>query len=142
MQFEKEVFQNTQPQFESPLSISQISFETKSPIENHMIMCGDSAGMIHPLCGNGMGMAIRSAQLASKLIIDYLQGKIESREELESRYLKTWRKTFLLRLKAGHSIAYLFRQDWLAPILLKLLKTFPFMLPKIIKMTHGKPMTT
>ena len=138
----KKVFQNTQPQFESPLSISQISFETKSPIENHMIMCGDSAGMIHPLCGNGMGMAIRSSQLASKLIIDYLQGKIESREELESRYLKTWRKTFRLRLKAGHSIAYLFRQDWLAPILLKLLKTFPFMLSKIIKMTHGKPMMT
>lgn len=136
----KEIFQASKPEFESPLSISQISFETKSPIENHMIMCGDTAGMIHPLCGNGMGMAIRSAQLASKLIIDYLHGKIETRKELESQYVKSWRKTFKLRLKAGHIIAYLFRQDWLAPILLRLLKTFPFMLPKIIQMTHGKPM--
>ncbi|MEM1003156.1 MAG: FAD-dependent oxidoreductase, partial [Bacteroidota bacterium] len=56
----KSIFKNTEPQFDQPLSISQISFETKSPLENHMIMCGDSAGMIHPLCGNGMGMAIRS----------------------------------------------------------------------------------
>ena len=57
----KELFKNSKPQFQNPLAISQISFETKNPIENHMIMCGDSAGMIHPLCGNGMGMAIRSS---------------------------------------------------------------------------------
>jgi len=77
----KAIFKNSEPQFEKPLTISQISFQTKNPIENHIIMCGDTAGMIHPLCGNGMGMAIRSAQLASNLIIDYLQGKIESRSK-------------------------------------------------------------
>ena len=136
----KEIFNTTESQFEQPLTISQISFETKNPVENHIIMCGDTAGMIHPLCGNGMGMAIRSAQLASQLIIDYLQGKIETRETLESEYAKRWKKTFNLRLKAGHTIAYLFRQDWLAPKLLSLLSWFPFLIPQIIKMTHGKPM--
>ena len=137
----KQVLESTKPQFEQPLTISQISFETKSPIENHIIMCGDTAGMIHPLCGNGMGMAIRSAQLASHLIIDYLQGKIASRDILEKQYTKLWKKTFGLRLKAGHTIAYLFRQNWIAPILLSGLRVFPFLLPKIIKLTHGKPMT-
>ena len=136
----KAIFKNSKPEFEQPLTISQISFETKSPVENHIIMCGDTAGMIHPLCGNGMGMAIRSAQLASQLIIDYLQEKIESREDLENQYTKRWKKTFSLRLKAGHAIAYLFRQNWLAPKLLRLLSWFPFLIPQIIKMTHGKPM--
>lgn len=136
----KAIFQNTKPEFEKPLTISQISFETKSPVENHILMCGDTAGMIHPLCGNGMGMAIRSAQLASELIIDYLQEKIESRAKLERLYTKSWNKTFSFRLKVGHSIAYLFRQDWLAPKLLTLLKWFPFLVPQIIKMTHGNPM--
>jgi flavin-dependent dehydrogenase len=136
----KAIFKNSESQFEQPLTISQISFETKKPVENHIIMCGDTAGMIHPLCGNGMGMAIRSAQLASQLIIDYLQGKIESRETLENQYAKSWKKTFNLRLKVGHTIAYLFRQDWLAPKLLRLLSWFPFLIPQIIKMTHGKPM--
>jgi flavin-dependent dehydrogenase len=135
------IFKNSEAQFEQPLTISQISFETKNPVENHIIMCGDTAGMIHPLCGNGMGMAIRSAQLASLLIIDYLQGKIESRSALEDQYRKLWLKTFRMRLKAGHTIAYLFRQVWLAPLLLNALRLFPFVLPKIIKMTHGKPMT-
>ncbi|WP_296311412.1 NAD(P)/FAD-dependent oxidoreductase [Winogradskyella sp. UBA3174] len=137
----KALFKNSKPEFEKPLTISQISFETKNPVENHIIMCGDTAGMIHPLCGNGMGMAIRSAQLASHLIIDYLQGKIKTRETLESEYVKHWKKTFNLRLKVGHTIAYLFRQDWLAPKLLRLLSWFPFLIPQIIKMTHGKPMT-
>ena len=136
----KAIFKTTESKFEQPLTISQISFETKNPVENHIIMCGDTAGMIHPLCGNGMGMAIRSAQLASHLIIDYLQGKIESREILEYQYAKRWKKTFNIRLKVGHTMAYLFRQDWLAPKLLRLLSWFPFLIPKIIKMTHGKPM--
>lgn len=137
----KSIFTNSKSQFENPLTISQISFETKSPVEHHIIMCGDTAGMIHPLCGNGMGMAIRSAKLASKIIIDYLQGKIESRKALERQYAYTWRKTFSFRLKVGHAIAYLFRKDWLAPKLLILLRWFPFLVPLIIKMTHGKPMT-
>lgn len=134
------LFKNSKPEFDKPLTISQISFETKSPIENHIIMCGDTAGMIHPLCGNGMGMAIRSAQLASELIIDYLHKKIASRKTLEFLYTKRWKKTFGLRLKAGHSIAYLFRQDWLAAKLLTMLRWLPFLMPIIIKMTHGKPM--
>lgn len=135
----KHIFQHSDSVFEKPLTISQISFETKKPIENHMLMCGDSAGMIHPLCGNGMGMAIRSAQLASELIIDYLQGKIESREKLEKYYARRWKQTFSFRLKIGHTIAYLFRQNWLAPKLLVMLSWFPLLVPKIIKLTHGKP---
>ena len=136
----KAIFKTTKPEFKGPITISQISFETKAPIENHIIMCGDTAGMIHPLCGNGMSMAIRSAQLASLAIIDYLQGKITKRTELENQYTKVWKTTFTKRLKAGHIIAYLFRQNWLAPILLNLLRMFPFLLSRIIKMTHGKPM--
>ena len=136
----KKLFQNSNTEFEKPLTISQISFATKNPIENHMVMCGDSAGMIHPLCGNGMAMAIRSAQLASGLIIDYLHNKINTRLELEHKYAKAWNKTFSLRLKFGHGIAYLFRQDWLAPKLLVILKNVPFLIPLIIRMTHGKPM--
>ncbi|WP_299114989.1 NAD(P)/FAD-dependent oxidoreductase [uncultured Winogradskyella sp.] len=136
----KQIYNNSIPELEKPLTISQISFETKKPVENHILMCGDSAGMIHPLCGNGMAMAIRSAQLASNLIIDYLQEKITTRKQLEALYVKQWKRNFSLRLKAGHTIAYLFRQDWLAPKLLEVLRRLPFLVPLIIKMTHGKPM--
>ena len=67
----KKIFEESNPVFKKPLTISQISFETKKPVENHIIMCGDTAGMIHPLCGNGMGMAITSARLASIRILQF-----------------------------------------------------------------------
>lgn len=136
----KSIFENSKPVFEEPLSISQISFATKNPVENHIIMCGDTAGMIHPLCGNGMSMAIRSSQMASESIIDYLQGKIESRQNLEKTYRQAWDKEFKNRLRVGHFVAALFSKNKLSEILILGLKQFPNLLPKIIKHTHGKPM--
>ena len=136
----KAVFENSKAVFKAPLTISQVSFSSKNPVKNHIIMCGDTAGMIHPLCGNGMSMAIRSAQMASHVIIDYLQEKIESREVLEKRYTKIWNKEFQNRLKIGHIVAQLFSRNTLAEMLITILKWFPNLLPKIIKYTHGKLM--
>lgn len=135
----KEIFENSKSLFDEPLTISQISFESKTLVENHIIMCGDAAGMIHPLCGNGMSMAIQSAQIASKLILNYLEGKISTRKALENEYLSQWNRQFKWRLKAGHFIAMLFRQDKIANFLLQILSKLPFLLPIIIKQTHGKP---
>lgn len=138
-QYLKEIYSNSKPLFSQPLSISQISFEQKKPVENHIIMCGDAAGMIHPLCGNGMSMAIQAAQLATPLVLRYLNGAITNRNQLEKQYIVLWNKQFKWRLKAGHFIAMLFRKQKIANMLLYLLKKIPFLLPVIIKQTHGKP---
>lgn len=136
----KSIFKQATPVFEKPLTISQISFSNKRPIENHIIMCGDTAGMIHPLCGNGMSMAIRSSQMASHLIIDYLQGKIKSRQALEHAYQKAWNSEFKTRLRLGHIVAKLFSKNQLAEVLITVIKRVPKLLPVIIKHTHGKSM--
>ena len=138
--FLKEVFNNTSPVFDEPLTISQISFENKKPIENHILMCGDTAALIHPLCGNGMSMAIRSAQIASTLAVKYFNLESPDREALEKQYLREWNTAFKLRLKTGHIIADLFNQPKLSEVLMQGLKTFPRILPFIIKRTHGKVM--
>ena len=138
--FLKSIFEHSEAVFESPLTISQISFEHKSPVEDHILMCGDSAGMIHPLCGNGMSMAIRSAQIVSELIIDYFHNKIASRELLEKTYASTWNTAFRNRLRVGHLVANVFRNNKLADISIGVLKLMPFFIPSIIKRTHGKTM--
>ena len=134
----RKIFKETSPVFEKPLTISQVSFQTKNPVEDHIIMCGDTAGMIHPLCGNGMGMAISSAQLASIRILQFLNGEIKTREGLEKQYLRDWNKEFKIRLKAGHFIAWLFRNQTITQIAYSILKRIPSLLPKMIKFTHGK----
>lgn len=136
----KEVFETYELAFERPLSISQVSFSSKQPVEDHILMCGDSAGMIHPLAGNGMSMTIRAAQMASLQILKYKDGKLKSRTDLENQYTKIWNHEFGSRLKSGHIIARLFRLGLLSELIMLFLKAFPFILPHIIKKTHGKPM--
>lgn len=136
----QKIFKESKAVFEKPLTISQISFETKKPVEEHLIMCGDTAGMIHPLCGNGMGMAITSAQLASKRILQFLNGEIKTRDSLEKLYIRDWNKEFKMRLRIGHLIAWLFRNQIISEIAYSILKMIPSMLPKIIQITHGKPL--
>ncbi|SDR72773.1 Dehydrogenase (flavoprotein) [Formosa sp. Hel1_31_208] len=139
-QYLKSIFDTTTPLFEEPLTISQISFEDKKPVENHILMCGDTAALIHPLCGNGMGMALKSAQMASLLILKWFNGEIMSREALEKEYLREWNTTFKSRLSTGRLVANIFNQPKLSEALMQVLKWTPWVLPYIIKRTHGKVM--
>ncbi|AYN03862.1 NAD(P)/FAD-dependent oxidoreductase [Flavobacterium sp. 140616W15] len=134
----KEFFSNSTPLFDKPLTISQISFEEKAAIENHIIMVGDSAGLIQPLCGNGMAMAIHSAKIASELIVDFYTKKTISRKELEKKYIQSWDYNFKKRLKTGRFLASLLQNKKKSAVIMWLLIQFPFLLPQIIKRTHGK----
>lgn len=134
----KKIFKNSELVFSKPLTISQLSFSSKNPVEQHILMCGDSAGMINPLSGNGMSMAIRSAQMVSQLIIEYFKKRINSRISLEKTYEKAWNDEFKTRLKTGHIVASLFKMNHFSELMLLGLKSFPSLLPKIIKQTHGK----
>jgi len=123
--------------FDKPLTISQISFEKKTVIEDHILMVGDAASLIHPFCGNGMAMAIHSAKIASELIVDYYAGKIISREGLEKRYINQWRKNFARRLFFGRILAKVLRYEVGIRVLMWLATIFPPGLTWIIKQTHG-----
>ena len=134
----KEIFRNSESIFENPLTISQISFDKKKAVENHILMIGDSAGLIHPLCGNGMAMAIHSAKIASELINDSLKEKVFSRELLEENYQKKWNQTFKIRLSMGSILSSLLLNPTLTKISLKTVAKSPALFRFIIKKTHGK----
>lgn len=125
--------------FEKPLTISQISFEKKQTVENHILMIGDTAGLIHPLCGNGMAMAIHSAKIVSESVEKYFNNEIQSRNELEVKYNQEWNCNFGKRLKMGRLLSALLQNQKLSAALLRILIRFPFLLQKIIQKTHGNP---
>nr|WP_315223687.1 NAD(P)/FAD-dependent oxidoreductase [uncultured Flavobacterium sp.] len=135
----KAIFENSTLLFEKPLTISQISFDKKQPVENHILMIGDTAGLIHPLCGNGMAMAIHAAKIASELVLEYYNGEITSRESLEKKYKKEWNTHFGKRVLMGRILAQLLKNKIITNQLVGLLASLPSLLPKIIKQTHGKP---
>jgi flavin-dependent dehydrogenase len=134
----KAIFENAESLFEAPLTISQISFEAKEPVYNHILMIGDTAGLIHPLCGNGMAMAIHSAKIVSELLYQKIQGKITSRAALEDDYNTQWNREFKNRLKMGRILSFLLRNKKLERFAMNTLSKMPFLLDKIITQTHGK----
>ncbi|MES2239102.1 MAG: NAD(P)/FAD-dependent oxidoreductase [Bacteroidota bacterium] len=135
----KLILENCVPIFEKPLTISQISFDKKKAVENHILMIGDTAGLIHPLCGNGMAMAIHSAKIASELIEKFFNAEIKSRTELENKYQSEWNHNFKKRLKIGCLLASVLQRQKIASLLISIFIKLPFLLPIIIRKTHGKP---
>jgi flavin-dependent dehydrogenase len=135
----KLLFENCTMLFDKPLTISQICFEQKKAVENHILMIGDTAGLIHPLCGNGMAMAIHSAKIVSELVELFLNKEIKSRADLEKKYKQEWKFNFEKRIRAGRFLARLLQHQKVSEFLLQITIKFPLLLPKIIKRTHGKP---
>ena len=136
----RQVFETSKPIFDKPISISQIFFDKKETVHNHIIMIGDTAGLIHPFCGNGMAMAMHSASIASHLVTQYLDQKL-SRKELERKYKKEWRIFFNSRLNMGKIVAKLLSNSLTSRMLLRIVTASPKVLRFIIKQTHGKPLS-
>jgi flavin-dependent dehydrogenase len=134
--FIKEAFENAAMIYDKPLTISQISFDKKEQIVDHVLMLGDAAGMITPLCGNGMSMALFSSRIAVELIEKFISGEI-SRGEMEVEYSKRWSNTFGRRLFAGRVIQSLFGKEWITNKTVSVLKHFPRVVSRIIRQTHG-----
>ena len=125
------------PCFEKPLSIAQIRFGAKPCVENHLIYIGDSAGLIHPLCGNGMAMAITSARISAQLCRSFLRGDMD-RNRMEKSYVRQWNKQFRLRIYAGRYIQHLIQNESLSKTLFPLFKRSPVLLQNMVSLTHGK----
>ncbi len=134
--FLDDIFNNADFIFREPITISQISFDEKSQIENHLLMTGDAAGMIAPLCGNGMSIAFHSAKIASLLVDQFLKKKI-SRKRLEKNYQSEWNANFENRLKDGRRLQKLFGKRRLTNTVVTSLKLFPGLTQALIKATHG-----
>ena len=132
------VFSNAEFLYESPVTISQISFEKKAQVERHVLLLGDAAGMITPLCGNGMSMALHSAKIAGALIDDFLQGRT-SRNEMEKNYEATWKSIFSKRITLGRLVQGNFGKGWATAAFLKTANAFPFVKRALINGTSGAP---
>lgn len=135
--FLKDIFTEGEKLFDEPKVISDFSFKPKAPVEGGVLMVGDSAGLITPLCGNGMAMAIHAAYIVSNILSEYFSKKINE-EELEKMYAAEWKTHFQSRLDMGYRVQKIFGKKQISSIAIKSLQVAPFVLPAIIKKTHGK----
>ncbi|MGY5849399.1 NAD(P)/FAD-dependent oxidoreductase [Salegentibacter sp. F14] len=130
-------FDKAEGLFEKELSIAQVSFSKKKAVQGHVLMIGDAAGLIHPLCGNGMAMAIHSAKIAAEVILAQKKERFR-RENMEEEYVKRWNSCFRKRLQAGRMLQNILLNPSLAEVSHRLVKNIPSLLPTIISQTHGR----
>lgn len=136
--FLKKLFTESVFLWERPEVINEISFATKSPIENHVLMCGDAAGMITPLCGNGMAMAIHASKILAESVAGYCNDLI-SRQEMEDNYQRQWNDRFAKRLWAGRQIQQLFGSEWASNLAVDMARYVKPVANFLVKSTHGQP---
>lgn len=141
----KRIFRQSEFLLPQPEVINEISFAAKRQTDGHILMCGDTAGLITPLCGNGMSMAISAASLLSRIILEsrVLQSGIiapSARRALEEAYDQAWKRQFGRRLFWGRTIQRAFGAPRLSEAVLRCIHALPAAERWLIRQTHGSPL--
>ncbi len=106
------------------LSIAQVPFVGKQPVEAGVLMAGDAAGLIAPLAGDGIAMALRAGPLAAEFVSEFLAAR-RTAEATRRGYTRAWQREFGPRLRLARGLqALMLRPAWLGPGL-RLLRAVP-----------------
>ncbi|MCK9212103.1 MAG: FAD-dependent oxidoreductase [Ignavibacteriaceae bacterium] len=113
-----------------------IYFGEKNLVKNGIFMIGDAAGVIAPLAGDGIGMALQSAKLIASILVKSRKENL-SAEETERFYKNSWRKLFKKRLILASFIQKILLQSKFRNMAVYVVKMFPSVLQKLIKVTRA-----
>jgi flavin-dependent dehydrogenase len=113
-----EMYARYEPAQEGFLSSEPVIFRARSAVEDGIFMIGDASGVIDPLTGNGMAMAMQSALLAAQSISDALAGH---RRNSEDAYRARHAAMFGPRIAWSRRVAFLLSR----PALLDAALRFP-----------------
>ena len=110
-----------------------IYFGKRDIVNEGIFYIGDSAGVIAPLVGDGIGIAVQSARLVS----DILCRNNLVQEKAGKEYEKEWRNKFLRRMLLAGIIQKIVLNNSLRNPGIKMISFFPGALSTIIKYTRG-----
>ncbi|MBJ6108724.1 FAD-dependent monooxygenase [Hymenobacter sp. BT523] len=133
----REILDTAEVLYPQPEVINEISFAPKQPVEQHILMVGDAAGLITPLCGNGMAMALHGAALAAAAAHDFLT-HTTTRPAMEAAYARAWQAQFGGRLRVGRAVQRLFGGPVLSELVVGGLRHWPGAVQALMRRTHGQ----
>lgn len=128
--------QRLEPTFERPLVISQVDFAPKHAVHEHILMLGDAAGLIHPLVGNGMAMALRAAAMVVPRAFAFLSGRL-TRDALETAHRRQLVTEFGPRRQLSRGLHRLFESSPAGEAVCAAANLLPGLARFVIRSTHG-----
>jgi flavin-dependent dehydrogenase len=118
------------------LSIAQVPFGPKRPVVSDVLMAGDSAGLIAPLAGDGIAMALRGGQMAAEHSLMLLAGSLSSTQLIRG-YARAWQGEFGARLRLGRVLQPLMLRPRLLGPALRLLNAAPALARYLVTHTRA-----
>jgi flavin-dependent dehydrogenase len=106
------------PAQEGFLSSEPVIFRSRSAVEEGIFMIGDASGVIDPLTGNGMAMALQSALVAAPFIAAVLENG--DRQCRENAYRNRHAQLFGRRIGWSRRVAFLLSRPALLDNILRL----------------------
>ncbi len=97
---------------------------------------GDTAVMLPPLCGDGMAMALRSAELCAPLADAFLREEL-ALAEWATYYQQTWQSEFNRRVRTGRFLQQMLAVPLLAEAMIGLGRVAPPLASYFVKATRG-----
>lgn len=98
-----------EPAQEGFLSSDPVIFRARSTVEHGIFMIGDASGMIDPLTGSGMAIAIQSALIAAPIVLAAVSGPSD-RVALAKTYRTIHSEFFDARIAWSRRAAFLLSQ--------------------------------
>jgi flavin-dependent dehydrogenase len=98
------LYSSHRPAQEGYLSSEPVIFRARSAVEGGVFMIGDASGVIDPLTGNGMAMAIQSALLAAPMLLRLVESPSQ-RTQIEDQYRRAHHAFFAPRIAWSRIVA-------------------------------------
>ncbi len=112
-----------------------IFFGRRNVVEHGIYMIGDAAGVIAPLAGDGIGMAIESGTLIAQVLIESKKNNFNNKAT-ESLYAKEWNDLFSKRLTVALRLQKFAMNSRGGNLGGKMMKYFPSVTENLIRWTR------
>lgn len=126
------------PVWQDVVAVANLTFGFQPRTVGNVLMVGDAASSISPLCGDGMSMALRTGEIVAPLIHRFLAGDLTG-QVLRQAYHQRWRQEFSRRLRLGGVLQQLFFKPFLGQAAMTLLHGCPRLGQWLIRRTRGQP---
>lgn len=117
------------------LSIGQVPFIRKRVVENDILMAGDAAGLITPLAGDGMVMALHGGMLAAAFVDKIIRQPALAKSLLKD-YTQDWQRQFANQMRLARALQSIMLRPSLLTPGLHLLNRFPVMGELLVRYTR------
>lgn len=124
------------PKLTERVSTAGVFFTARNVHEDGMLFLGDTAGMIPPLAGNGMSMAIHSAVLATNLAHRHFTGSL-GKQDLGMLYESEWNQAFSGRLRMARTLQSIMEKPGMTALSMAAFQAFPGLFRLAVSQTHG-----